>query len=193
MMRKLVEIAIVNEDYAVARKYLRMLSHTSLHQEWAKKRLEIINAGQGDSISLWTEKRRMLPQQDTLFFANQWRTSLANLIESNPRNKIAADYLLCFHLLNKDLKLFKEDYNRYYYPTFGTHPPRLYQEALMACMNEQENPQEQLEHYHISSQVYKDCLKYLSIYEATQGDGRALEKQFRKTYWFYYYYAQLKP
>lgn len=193
MMRRLAEIAIINEDYAVAKKYLRMLSHTSLHRKWAEERLEIINSGQCDSIPYWTGKRRMLPQQDTLFSANQWRTSLANLIESNPQNKMATDYLLCFHLLNKDLEHFKKDYDRYYYPTFGLLPPRLYQEALIACMDEKESPQEQLKHYRISAEVYKDCLRYLSIHEEAEGDGRALEKRFGKTYWFYYYYAQLTP
>ena len=106
---------------------------------------------------------------------------------------MAADYLLCFHLLNKDLQLFKKDYDRYYYPAFGSFPSRLYQEALIACMNEKENPQEQLKHYRISAKVYQDCLQYLSIYEDAKGDGRAVEKLFGKTYWFYYYYAQLKP
>lgn len=193
MLRRLAEIAIINEDYAVARKYLRMLSHTSLHRKWAEERLEIIRSGESESIPYWANKRRMLPQQDTLFSANHWRASLANLIESNPQNKLAADYLLCFHLLNKDLELFKEDYDRYYYPTFGSLPPRLYQEALIACMNEHEDPQKQLKHYHISTQVYGDCLQYLAIHDDAKGDGRALQKQFGKTYWFYYYYAQLKP
>ena len=193
MIRKLTEIAIINEDYAIAQKYLHMLLHTSLHRKWAKERLEFINSGQCNSIPYWNNKRQMLAKQDTLFSANQWRTSLANLIESNPQNKMAADYLLCFHLLNKDLKLFKKDYDRYYYPTFGLLPPRLYQEALIVCMDEKDDPQEQLKHYRIPFQVYNDCLQYLSIYEEAQGDGHALQKQFRKTYWFYYHYAQLKP
>jgi len=193
MMRKLAEIAIINEDYGAAKKYLRMLSHTSLHHEWAKERLALIESGQRDSIPNWISRRRILPQKDTLFSANHWRASLSNLLESNPQNKMAVDYLLCFHLLNKDLQMFKEDYDRYYYPTFGLLPPRLYQEALIACMNENENPQEQLKHYRISAEVYKDCLQYLSIHEEAEGDGRALEKRFGKTYWFYYYYAQLKP
>lgn len=193
MLRRLAEIAIINDDSAVAAKYLRMLSHTSLHRKWAEERLDIIRSGESESIPYWINKRRMLPQQDTLFSANHWRASLANLIESNPQNKLAADYLLCFHLLNKDLELFKEDYDRYYYPAFGSLPPRLYQEALIACMDEHEDPQEQLRHYRISARVYRDCLQYLAIYEETKGDGHALQKQFGKTYWFYYYYAQLKP
>ena len=60
-------------------------------------------------------------------------------------------------------------------------------------MDEKDDPQEQLKHYRIPFQVYNDCLQYLSIYEEAQGDGHALQKQFRKTYWFYYHYAQLKP
>lgn len=193
MMRKLSEIAIINEDYGVAQKYLRMLSHTTLHRKWAKERLEMIKSGKSKLISVWVSKRQMIPQTDALFSPNQWHASLSNLIQSNPLNKTASDYLLCFHLLSKDLEKFKADYDRYYYPLFGSTPPRLYQEALMACMNDKESPQEQLSRYYISEDVYKDCMQYLSIYEHAEGNGRALEKEFGKTYWFYYYYAQLKP
>lgn len=191
MMRKLAEIAIINEDYGVAQKYLKMLSHTTLHHKWANERLKIIASDERKYIIPWVDKRQMIPQTDTLFFANQWRTSLINLLESNPLNKTASDYLLCFHLLNKDLKLFKTDYNRYYYPVFGSNPPRLYQEALIACMNEDERPEEQLSRYHISQSVYEDCLQYLSFHQKLKDNGRTLKEKFSKTYWFYYYYAQL--
>lgn len=193
MMRKLAEIAIINEDYGVAQKYLRMLSHTTLHRKWADERLKIIASDERKQITTWVDKRQMIPQTDTMFFANQWRTSLINLLESNPLNKTASDYLLCFHLLNKDLKYFKKDYDRYYYPAFGSNPPLLYQEALMACMNEHESPEEQLSRYHISPNVYEDCIQYLSIHQKCKGNGRALEEKFSKTFWFYYYYAQLMP
>lgn len=193
MMRRLAEIAIINEDYGVAKKYLYMLSHTTLHRKWANERIKILASDERKQITAWVDKRQMIPQTDTMFFANQWRTSLINLLESNPLNKTASDYLLCFHLLNKDLKYFKKDYDRYYYPAFGSNPPRLYQEALMACMNENESPEEQLSRYHISPSVYEDCLQYLSIHEKSKGNGRALKEKFNKTFWFYYYYAQLMP
>lgn len=193
MMRKLAEIAIINEDYGVAQKYLKMLSHTTLHRNWANERLKIIASDERKHINAWVDRRQMIPQTDTMFFANQWRTSFINLLESNPLNKTASDYLLCFHLLNKDLKHFKKDYDQYYYPMFGSNPPRLYQEALMACMNEHESPEEQLNRYHISQSVYDDCLQYLSSHQKSKGNGRILEERFGKTYWFYYYYAQLVP
>jgi len=190
MMRRLADIAMVNGEYSVARKYLLMLSHTSLHKTWANRQLDILNDSTVN-VQL-SERRQSLARQDTLFSANQWQLSLINLLKANPTNKMAADYLLCLHLLNKDLKSFKEDYDVYYYPIFGSNPPRLYQEALMECMSPNKTPEAQLRHYRISTKVFRDCLNYLAAYQKVQGDGKLLRAQFGKTYWFYHYYAQLK-
>jgi hypothetical protein len=193
MLRRLSEIAIINGEYSVARKYLTMLSHTSLHRSWAAERLALLDDKHVESVPLWKDRRDMIARKDTLFSANEWRASLTNLLQSNPHNEMAADYLLCSHLLKKDLKSFKEDYDRYYYPSFGTLPPRLYQEALMACMTVKDSPESQLSHYHISPAIYRSCMDYLSAYQQAQGNGRQLQERFGKTYWFYYYYAQMKP
>ncbi len=191
--RRLAVISAVNGDYALAKKFLLQLESTSLHRNWAERQMKLLTK---DSIAVAlpeiAEKRSLLSKKDILFSPNEWFRSLRNLLESNPLNKKAADYLLCFHLLNKDLGNFKTDYDKYYLPQFGRNPPRLYQEALLLCMDEKGDPDNQLNFYHISAQTYEDCLRYIGIYGKERGNGRTLRAEFGKTYWFYYYYAQIK-
>lgn len=193
MARKLVEIAIIDGDYDAANKFLWQLEHTSLHRKWALDRKQLLNNEVLCSVTSWVaEKRNLLPQTDTLFSPNEWFTSLRNLLESNPKNKVAVDYLLCFHLLDKNLTLFKEDYDRYYLPVFGYNPPRVYQEALIVSLGNSEDPAGQLIRYHIMHQVYDNCVEYIALHNMANGDGSSLQEQYGKTYWFYYYYAQIK-
>ena len=186
-IRKLTEIAIINEDYDAAKKYLWMLQHTSLHKKWAKTKLELIE----NDLDL-IEKRSLLAKEDILFTNNDWTSSFRNLLDANPTNKTAVDYLLCYHLLNKDLDNFKKDYDLYYYPLYGLKPAKLYQEALLPCFEKELDPLEQLSYYHISESLFEDCIDFLEIYWEKGTQPEVLKSRFGTTYWFYLYYAQIE-
>lgn len=192
MARKLAEIALINEDNLAADKYLWLLEHTLFHKKWARTVQQQRLEGKTTSLPFAFFTTPLRTEQDILFSPNQWYKSLRNLLQSNPQNQIAVDYLLCFHLLNKDLAAFKQDYDTYYWNIFGQTPPRLYQEALLMCLSEQEDPMTQMRQYGILPAVYEDCNRYLDLYQKAQGNGRPLEPNYGKTYWFYYYYAQIK-
>jgi len=182
MVRKLMEISLINGDYDVANKYALLLEHTSLHGKWAKVRM-----ARKEHL-----KHPFLTNIDTLFSPNDWYASIENLLESNPLNKSAVNYLLCFDLLDKNLERFKKDYDSYYYPFFGSLPPVIYQEALMICLSNAEGAENQLLLYNISDDVYKGCMNFIERYDDCKGDGLPLLERYGKTYWFYYYYAQIR-
>jgi hypothetical protein len=191
LLRKLSDIALVNGDYDVARKYLHLLSQTTLHRHWAEERLHILNSGQQDSIPAWNRARQLLPKSDTLYHANQWRISLSNLLDGYPQNQIAADYLLCYSLLQKATPEFKADYDRHYYPVYST-PPRLYQEALLMCIPDSADESAYLKHYHISPAVYSECRDYIALRKQVPPTDPTMRQRFGKTYWFYFDFAQIK-
>jgi hypothetical protein len=191
MIRKLATIAITNGEYPTAKKYLTLLSKTTLHRRWANENLQfIVNNTNFD----FSGKRVFLSQHDTLFSSNDWRTPLVNLLESNPQNKTAADYLLCHHLLRKDLELFKADYDAYFYPTFGYSPAKLYQEALLICIdgNDEQQYDAEVRKYCIDAEVWSKSHEFLSLVENARHNERKISSTFAATYWFYYLYAQLK-
>jgi len=182
MLRKLIDISMINGDYDLAEKFASQLEHTIFHGQWARERVKVRENG----------KRAFLSQQDILFSPNDWYASLENLIESNPANKTAIDYLLCFDLLDKNLGRFKIDYDKYYVPVFGSTPAKIYQEALMMCLDKEESAKDMIYVYNVSDKVCNECIDFLARYEESNGNGLPLKEKFGKTYWFYYYYAQIK-
>ena len=191
MTRKLAEIAIANGEYPTAEKYLHLLSKTTLHHRWAEENRQLIAS---DTVFNFSGNRAFLSQRDTLFHANDWRASLINLIESNPLNKTAADYLLCYHLLRKDLKLFQADYDTYYYPTFGDTPSVIYQEALLICMSGDDEQQyvAKLRKYHINKEVWSKHQEFFTLLKNRQQNETKILSTFATSYWFYFFYAQLQ-
>lgn len=82
-------------------------------------------------------KRSYLPQKDTLRLSStDVVKSLHLLMEANPANQMARDYLLCFDLLMKDLSAFLKDYKRYHTGA----PNRLYAEALLIHLYQSGQP-----------------------------------------------------
>ncbi|MDR1782698.1 MAG: DUF6057 family protein [Dysgonamonadaceae bacterium] len=182
MVRTLATIAITNGDYPIAEKYLDILCRTTFHKKWAEDNLKFIAE---DTTFRYAGKRALLAQSDILFASNDWRRSIINLLQSNPQNGTAVDYLLCYSLLNKDLKQFKEDYETFYRPVFGLHPPTVYQEALIMTT-------EEYSEYGINSDVQNRSDRFLTLYENALKNEHLIRSNFSESYWFYYFFAEIK-
>ena len=163
-VRRLAQIAVYNGDTLAADRYLWMLRRTLMHRRWACDVQSMLDDGTAVSVNC---------NRDTVYFVNDFQTSLRNVIETSQTPDTAIDYLLCYDLLSKNLVVFLQDYDRYYLPRHShSYPPRIYQEAL-----------EMLEmgpEYNISRQVKADNQMFLG----------GLERKFRQSYWFYFKYAQ---
>lgn len=189
MMKRLAEINMVNEDYPGAEKFLRMLDKTLFHKKWAEKRLAENNAS---SSSKWlVEKRSQIAKTDTIRNGSEYLKSLEFLVEQNPQNHIALNYLLCYHLLNKDLEAFKTTYDRFALPQFS-NAPKVYGEALLIMLFRENASEETLQQYKIQPAQIRDFTKYTTSFEAANGKGEALKESFGTSYWFYYHFATMQ-
>jgi hypothetical protein len=74
--------------------------------------------------------RANLPVTDFVHQSENPRNVLLGLLEANPSNSVARNYLLSYDMLRFDLNSFMEDYAAY--PVKG----RLYQEAVMIWLNQ---------------------------------------------------------
>ena len=189
MLKRLAEINMVNGDSTGANKYLRILSETMFHKKWAESR-ETINVTSGTEKWL-SEKRAQTPTIDTIRQSNNYLASLNFLVGQHPNNVIALDYLLCYHLLNKDLKSFIKVYNQYG-RLIDRPVPSLYSEALLIQLFASNADQKEVESYAISPRKIKDFADYTQIFEKTKGDIQALTGRFGKSYWFYYHFATIQ-
>lgn len=186
-VKRLAEINLINGDEAAAMKYLRLLQKTVCHRSWARQR---IPATQTPEVKQWlTLKRRQLPVADTLRFSADVALSLRHLLRGNPSNEQALHYLLCFDLLNKDIKGFADDYRAF---ASEEMPSRLYAEGLLVYLAGTGASAEEVSRWHIAREVLNDFGEYTRLYEAGEGNGTTLQQKYGHTYWFYFHFAVME-
>ncbi len=189
MMRRLVEINLVTGDSAAATKYLRILSKTLFHRVWAEKQLMMLQTGKAENWLI--AKRRQITNADILRKSNDYLSSLRFLAEQHPDNALAVDYLLCYLLMNKDLKNFRENYDRFCL-NLNRKAPKVYAEALLAQLVASDASQDEVMKYNIDAKTIKQFAEYTNEYDKSSGNNKALSGKFARTYWFYYHFAQFQ-
>lgn len=186
MVKRLAEINLVTGDYPAAAKYLRMLNKTLLHKKWATDRLSLIR--NGESPNWLIRKRQQIAQTDSLRKAYDYLPSVQFLVDQNPENTIARDYLLCHLLLNKEIGVFRQLYNRY--TRQQNQPlPSAYSEALLISLFQAKASQDELASYNIPPRKIREFISYSNRYENSGGDPEKLVELYGKSYWFYYHFA----
>lgn len=162
--RRLAQIAHINGDTCSIRKYERLLG--------------------GPIDDDWKEKLPFVPKTDTVFFAGQDRFLLKNLLESNPDNIMAYEYLLCYDLLLKDIGSFIEDY------VPGKVKARLYDEALMIYLaGDGMLSEATMNKYGINRQMYNNFRAYCDAFMMTNANKQKMKDRYGKTYWYYFHFA----
>lgn len=166
MVKRLAECCLIAGDSAAAQKYLGLLENTFVWRNWAKTAAQSI---------VYPEKAVFNNQQDTISITDNAHFIMMQLLDSNPKNEVALDYILCSNLLLKDVKSFKRDYDRY-----CLQQPRIrkiYQEALCIWLAAEQAPQEQWQQYIKDMSV----MQRFMLYNQQRGSV-----QFKDTYWYYF-------
>lgn len=184
LVKRLAEIHIAIGDVPAAGKYLGLLDKTLFYRKWAAAARELLTQ---ENIPL----REKIPTLDTVRLADDYITSLEVLLESNPANKTALDYLLCFHILNKDIPSFRDSYDKWYNPS-GERIPGVYAQALIVSLFQEGADNETLIRYGIPVHVVNDFMDYTKAYEKAGGFSAALRERYDKTFWFYYHFATFR-
>jgi len=170
MMRRLAECNIVSGDSLAAEKYLRILDKTFVYHKWAD---HIRKHGQ----SIYRKKMQMVNHHDTITITDNAHFLMMQLLDANPNNTTALDYILCSTLLLKDITSFKRDYDRYCIETGKPRLKTLYQEALCIWLAGSNASQEEWMKY-----IQRpDILQNFQQYNIQRG-----APQFKGTYWYYF-------
>ena len=106
-------------DIEEARKYLNLLDATLFYHSWARSKEEQLKGEE----TLSMEKR--LPRKsdwerehDILMSISDYPGVLSSLVAEYPENKQALDYLLCYYLLNENLRLYPVCMRRLWYKSY---------------------------------------------------------------------------
>jgi len=192
-LRRLVTTSIIMRDTALFNKYIRLFEQTLFYRQWAGRQRDYMAAALADSAyTLPGAPNKALCEN---FFLRYARPDfiLNKLLENNPNHRLAFEYLMAWHLLDKDVESFKKGmdlyFNRFPYPDIPVH----FEEALMVY--QQVNPSLNiLEQYPVSNQTRERFNNYIKSYQAvkTQQQLAGLHRQYGKTYWFYLHFIHSK-
>jgi hypothetical protein len=193
LMERLIEINIVNGQYAPAEKYISILEKTMFHRKWAEgMRKYLFNESECSKAEWITRKRAIIPSRDLLKKGNEYIETLRMLTDNHPGNRMAVDYLLCYHLLCKDIEGFAGDFDKYFRKESYEILPKVYQEGLMILFAKGERKPENYRSYRFLPATFKAMKEYTDLYAGGTRNRMQLYEKFGKTYWFYYHFATMK-
>ncbi|NLA15308.1 MAG: hypothetical protein GX877_02075 [Bacteroidales bacterium] len=180
LTKRLAEIHLLTEDYPAADKYLGLLDKTLFYRRWPNELPEHITLEH-------TILREKIPSVEAIRHSADYTTSLEILLQSHPDNAPALDYLLCFHLLNKDIPGFRRTYDTWY-PAAKNKVPEVYAQALLVSLYREGASSKIIEQYDIPAATVSRFIEYTKAFEKAGGMSAPLQEEYGKTFWFYYHF-----
>ncbi len=188
VIKRLAETNMINGQYKVSEKYLKLLEKTIFYRKWARRSMTLLNNEEKiNSDPVWGEKRKFMVRNDYFFHIRNIEAVLTRMVKENPGNKMAFEYLMAFYMINKDLRNFINlipAMERMQY----SKVPVSYQEAIMYIIGlNNEDPMTNSPQY-VSQDTRLRMKAYGDIYTAYPDAQERLEKRFSGTYWYYLHF-----
>ena len=179
VVKRLAETNLINGQYKVAEKYLKMLEKTVFYRPWAKRTMAMLgDEKQINSHPLYGTLRQYRLQEDFLFSEQELDKICGQLFVHNPQNQMATQYLLLMPLLDRDIPRFMS-----YVPVVQEktqYNPRSCQEALaFAFMQQRQQPPRGL----ISDMILQKMNDFSRTYSNNKQSPELA--RFKNTVWYY--------
>jgi hypothetical protein len=186
LLKRLVLINLVIGNYKLVEKFLNQLNENMLYHDWVKKYsryLEDTSLIEKDPELAWKRKCEPLG----VFSTQSFRFKLDKLLEANPTNKMAFDYLLSSVLLDGDLGTFNMLIKEH--PSLIKYPlPKVWDEAyvLFYYMSGKSPEAGEPKFSNDKKEQFIAFIKAMKPFENDWQSARSsLEKEFGTTYWYY--------
>lgn len=189
--QRLAEANLVNGHYKIARRYMHVLQSTLFYGRWANHYLAILGDEQAidNDARYGTLRLKRQKQNDQLMYAKD--QILAQLVEENPKNKLAADYLLAYTMLRLDLEKVT-DYTLRLKDKVYQHVPKAVQESIAGYWI-LSHPNDSLP-MPIGKEIFQTTASYFSIVNKTGNmfDPSLDVPPYNQSYWHYHTQATVK-
>jgi len=192
VIKRLAETNLINGQYKVSEKYLKLLEKTIFYRKWAKNAMTVLNNEEKiNNDPDWGEKRKFMVRNDYFFHIKNIEAALNRMVKEHPDNKMAFEYLMAFYMINKDMTniinliplMEKMGYSKV---------PASYQEAIMYIIGlNNEDPMTNSPAY-VSRDTRLRMKAYADIYGKYPDPRVRLEKGFAGTYWFYLHFKEVE-
>jgi len=185
MTKRLAQTNLLNGQYAVAAKYLRMLKKTLFYRSWAKETEKLLwNEGAINADPWYSRLRSLRYTEDFLYSDREMDQMLGLLFVHNNKNKMAFEYLMAYELLQRDLGHFLEYYPLGKYVGY-TRIPTSYQEALVFTWLRNHRDFNGMP-WSIERQTASTMVEFAQRYSADRADPMLQAGWLGRSYWNYY-------
>lgn len=193
ILKRLALINMVKGNLGTARVYLGALEQILSHRAWAREYLEMLEEDpELTTVAEVRQLRSITLDHDFLSVIPATPQMLQHLLEKNPQNRMAFEYLMASHLLNGRLATFTKhlpQFKKLGYPALPTH----FEEAVLTYVYGTRKPLH-LGGYEPRTDLRQQTEDFLGILTRHRGNRQAalaeLASKYRKTYIFYYVYTQ---
>ena len=171
---RLARVNLISGEDGAAMKYLTILGKTLFYGKWARS---MMPGRQDEAVRVQlSDAHARLARKDIVHQLDRPREQLLGLLEADPTNAAARNYLLCYDLLTYDLDAFMQDF------TPDMIKGRLYQEAVLLWLTLQGRlTPDEISRYGMDLSV-SDRMNRFGLNPSA----------FKNTYWYYYLKAMNK-
>ena len=186
-LQMLVKTNLAYGAYEVAEKYIAQLERTWKYKEWASYYRSLLRNKQAiNEDKEIVNLRKSLTKKDHFAVALGVTTDLDYIIETNPDNRAAFEYLVSMLLLSKDnvsIRYFVDKYTGT--PTLD-QVPELLQEAIYSIA---EQEPDYLKAHGVSEEVFKKYddfyNKFMQSRNARRNPSADLRREYGHSFWYY--------
>ena len=192
VLKRLAETNLINGQYKVAEKYMKLLQKTIFYRKWAENaETYLYNEEKINNDPEWGQKRKFMVRNDYFFHVKNMEASLNRMVKEHPDNKIAFEYLMAFYMINKDLRNFVNLVPALEKINYQTLPVS-YQEAMLYIIGLNEKDPFTNSPGYISQSTKLKMKAYADIYTAYPDARERLKKNYSGTYWYYLHFKELE-
>ncbi len=197
ILKRLVYLHVLKGEPEAARRFLAVLERSLLYRRWARDCRRRLDADPALSdVPAVASRRELMVSRDAIDAVHRLETMLLSLLDRNPRNRMAIEYLLAHYLLTRQLDKLAANVHRL--GDLGDTPlPRHCEEGL--AVHFATGGLQGREHLvrRIGPDTWERLEQFVRIEQQWRGETSAafaaLEPEFRDTYFLYCVFAINRP
>lgn len=187
LTRRIAQCEIINGNYGVAAKYLRMLESSLFYRQWAKSQERFLY--NSAAVKADPEYGRLgdirIKRHDYLFSDQEMDQMLGLLLVDNKKydNRMAYEYLIAYELLQRDLGRFMQYYPLGRFVQFG-HIPYAIQQVLIGSWLQRHNTLQGMP-YSVDRQNVDTTIAFIRAYMTNRNNPALNQPPLAYNAWHY--------
>lgn len=187
LTRRIAQCEIINGNYGVAAKYLRMLESSLFYRQWAKSQERFLY--NSAAVKADPEYGRLgdirIKRHDYLFSDQEMDQMLGLLLVDNKKydNRMAYEYLIAYELLQRDVNRFMQYYPLGRFVQFD-HIPYAIQQVLIGSWLQRHNTLQGMP-YSVDRQNVDTTVAFIRAYMTNRNDPSLNQPPLAYNAWHY--------